>query len=293
MAKYYLHKQTIIIAIVCFVAVGSVSAYVYTQPTSASSGEVAIDNPASAADQVISTSTDWKKQFLSSESISGTELKSKTPSNEATDTPPTLTSQMSRDLFTKFIQLKQTGLDTNDQLVQDAIDQTLSSSFDSADQAKTYVLSDIIINNLTTPDAYRAYGNSIGSVLKNDMPEGDAPTIASDAYTKNDMTLLEKIDPLISAYQNSLKKILSTSVPSALVRNHLDLINGLSSLIFTSQKIRNIQADPMQSMVALSTYTNTENGIFASISSMKDSFKSMNVLFTNNEPGSFLYSITQ
>jgi len=292
MAKYYLHKQTIIIAIVCFVAVGSVSAYVYTQPTSKSSKEIETESTVSDADQVISTSTDWKKQFLSSGATS-TELKGKTVSGEDLELSNTLTGQMSRDLFTKFVQLKQTGLDTNDQLVQNAIDQTLARTFDSATQPNTYLLSDIKISNLATSDAYRAYGNNVASILANDMPKGDAPTIANDAFTSGDMSSLEKIDSLIYAYQISLKKLLSTSVPSALLQNHLDLVNGLSSMISIAQKLRNIQADPMQAMVSLGSYLTTENIVFASISSMKSLFNSMKIIFNNNEPGVFLYSITE
>ena len=291
MTKIYPHKQTIIVALICVLSVGAIATYVFYQPLGNSSQNVTIEKPTDDTSATIGTSTDWRKQFFtqssSSKLILGTNGLSTSTSNE----PLTLTDQMSRELFARFIDLKQNNLDTNDQLVQDAINRTLDNATQNAAQPKKYSPTDLLISNQNTLDEYKKYGNAVALSLSTYMPADNAPVVAANAFDKNDLSLLAQIDPMISAYKNCINSLLKIPVPQVLAVNHLNLINSVSYMVFISQGLRNTEADPMQSMVSIGIFTATQNAMRTALLDMKNYFISNSVSFLINEPGQLFSNI--
>ena len=107
MASYYLHRQTVIIALVCAIAVGGTVAYVHWQtPNAIRANDVATINDSKPL--FIATSTDWQKEFFGSNTATTTILGQK-KSAVGADKPTTLTDQFSRNFFARYIQLQQNG----------------------------------------------------------------------------------------------------------------------------------------------------------------------------------------
>jgi hypothetical protein len=293
MAVYYPHKQTALIALICISAVSSTLTYVYTQkpPVKPDSNTTAASPDISSSQNTLATNDDWKKQFFGgSLGTPGTVLSKKTASSSPEDL--TLTDELSRTLFSRFIQLKQNNLDSNQTLMAGAVDETLSSTVEKARKPKQYSLSDIKTTNELTDSAYHQYGNSVSSVLSANMPRGNAPTIVSKAFDGNNMALLSGITPLISGYQTTIKGLLALRVPQPLAQFHLDLINSISSFMFVSQGLQNIQKDPMQSIVSLGGFETAQDSMKNSLLTLKNYFLASKVTFAPTEPGSLFATVT-
>ena len=101
MAANYPHKQTIIIGAVCIIAIAAVAFYVYGKNTSDS--DLSIQPSINNENDTLSTSTDWRKDFFTSTTTAISKLASTSDQNG----PLTLTAEMSRDFFSRYIQLKQ------------------------------------------------------------------------------------------------------------------------------------------------------------------------------------------
>jgi len=294
MAKYYPHRQTVIIAIACAVAIAGTVAYVHwqTPPIRANQPDIAATVPRSSHldDTVASSSNDWQKQFFGTATGTSTVLGGKT-AQVASDTPLTLTDQLSRELFSRFIDLKQNDLDGNPQLVQDSVDQTIDDTTTASAQPKTYDMTDLAVSNQSDVGSLRAYGNAVAVILLSYMPRSDAAAIASDAFDKDDLDLLSNIDPIITAYRTTIVKLLAMPVPQALAQYHLDLVNSVSSMLFVSQGLRNIQGDPTQSIIALGTYSTAQDAFHGALLNMKNYFAITNISFSTNEPGTSFSTI--
>ena len=299
MAVNYPKNKTIIIAVICAVAVLGSIVYTYTKSYAQNGSQNSVIASAGQDDNsqtiIAGTSTDWKKQFFSQ--LSGTSTSAITNKNKlastTSDTPQTLTSKLSVELFSRFIELKQNGLDNNQQLVQDAINQTLDNAEGSAAKPKQYTLSDIKISDKISMNDYHNYGNSVSLILVNNMPKDNAPTIAENAFENNDMASLSKIDPIVSDFQIILKNLLATNVPRPLSQYHTDLINSVSFMVFVSQGLRNLEADPMQSMIAIKTYSAANTALQSSLTNIHNYFATNNIVFSANESGQLFSTITQ
>ncbi|MES2314622.1 MAG: hypothetical protein V4524_01645 [Patescibacteria group bacterium] len=286
MAKYYPHKQTLTIAIVCILAVGATTAYTYWQPAPQPRADIAVQADDTNQNLIISSSTDWKKQFFDVNG-SNTSIGKASNGSTASDTPLTLTDKVGRDFFARYIELKQNNLDGNKQLVQGVIDQTLANAQVESSAVKIYTAKDISVLGTTDANTLHIYGNTVGSIIITYGPKKNAADLAYNAFDKNDLTLLSQIDAVTAAYKKVAQLLISTQVPQPLVQNHIDLINSINKMASISQALRNIEGDPMQSIVSLSNYGTTQSSILSTFMSMNSYFSTNGVTFTQTEPGSF------
>ena len=289
MAKTHLHRQTVSIALVCAAAVGVTVAYVHWQtPQNQGLGQTAIE--AGTTSPPIVSSYDWKKDFFSSSAIDKT-VTSGSKTSASADAPLTITGQMGRNFFARFIQLKQSGLDGDPQMVQDTVNQTLDEAASSASVPKKYAVSDIIVSPKTDAASLRAYGNAIGTIFMVTPPAQNPVLIASEAFNSGNMALLSQLDPIVAWYKKSVSGLVAISVPQSAVQAHLDMLNALSIMLYVSQSLRNTQGDPMQSILAVGMYTRAQQATVASIGEMSSYFNGNNISFSTSEPGVVLSAL--
>jgi hypothetical protein len=285
MAKYYPHTQTIVIAIVCLLAVAGTAGYIYSQKDSASEQNVVVENVGNTADQIVSTSTDWQKQFFEASNSTTTRIGAADQAQTKDDQPLTLTDKVGRDFFAHYFELKQNNLDGNQDLVQGVIDQTIATAQTEGSNQKTYTAKDITVTAANDAVTLHSYGNTVAAIIVNYGPKQSPADIAYAAFDKDDLTQLAQIDPITAAYGKVTTLLLQTPVPAGLSAYHLDLINAMSSMVSVSQSLRNIEGDPMQSIVSLSAYGNTQDRVMSSLLSMQSYFAGQNVQFQGTEAG--------
>ncbi len=291
MALSYPHRQTIIIGVICLVAIAAVA--FYTQRNKAETND-ALGVQASAKENtrdvtLTATSTNWQKDFFTV----STSTKSTQISKSGNTTSPTLTDTVGKDFFTRFMVLKQAGQTTDQESVKNAMDQTIANAAASAAQPKIYSLSNIKISTDTSLDAIHMYANTVGSTLLTNISRQDPTEIAMNALDRQNMDELKNIDPIISGYQKAISELLLVNVPQDLASSHVGIINGLSILLYVSQGLRRIQEDSMQSMVSLGLYTTGQDTLRASLLDTQAYLQVKNVPVLSTEPGYLFLTITK
>lgn len=292
MASYTPHKQTILITIMCIVVVGGT--YIYTKggfgalmsPQNPTTNSIVTINTVENA-APLSTSSDWRKSFFTGTSSTPTKL---IATQSTAQENLSLTDSFGRDFFARYIQLKQSGLRDNQLFVADTLDTSIGKAADAAKKARVYTLSDITIQTTANPANLRIYGNAVGNIFSTYGVDGDPATVANDAFEKGDMTLLKNIDPMITAYGTITTMLKNTPVPQPLATYHLTLLNAVSGMTQIARDLRNVEGDPMQTMVSIGLYPSVQTSLIGALRSMKTYFGIVPIVFTATEAGS-LFSL--
>lgn len=250
----YPRMRTAVIFLICALAIGGVAFYVYggdSEDISLSSSDTSplLAAAAQNATGTIASNADWKKQFLGSATSSAfktTGAKSAAPAKEK---PLTATDQLSRDFFTKYAELHQANLTGDAGAVTTVMDQVAVQTATSLPVPKVYSEKDIRVSQSAA--SIDAYKNEIKSISNDFGAQLDEAAIAADAFETGDMTKLAQIDPIIKQHQSLISRLLAIPVPSSLVKYHVDLLNGMSLVLYSTQAFRHIDTDALRGFAAV------------------------------------------
>ncbi|MES2216122.1 MAG: hypothetical protein V4481_02390 [Patescibacteria group bacterium] len=251
MAFSYPRKQTVIIFIVCIVAVGATAYYVLGDKSDAiSNGKIEVlTATAPEATPIISANDNWKEEFVNASALTKASVKNTPPPEEAT-----LTGRFGSDFFIKYIGLQQSGQLSNaaiaTQNYEDVVDNALA-----AEQPILYKLKDVHVVPDSIPNALETWKTGIVRALSLYTWTQNEGMIARDAVERQDPDVLKKITPIISGYSKIIAALKSTPAPESVSLTMVDLINAFSTLQFSAQSFKAITADPMRGMVAINSYT--------------------------------------
>ena len=295
MSIHYPNRQTLIIAIVCAIAVLGTIMYVYTEtppqlPEQSSSNALST-NPPDISTFIATSSDDWKKQFFGQSTNNIVSLKNK-PTNTSSEATSTLTDKLSQELFARFIQLKQQNLDGNSQLVQDVVNETVDNALQNSGQPQIYTTALIPTIDRPTQNDYMTYGNSVGAILYTYTPKTRATQVAKMAFDQNDMSVFSQIDPITASYQKMIQALLAVRTPSDMAASHIDLVNSVSTLLFISQSIRNTQGDATQAIIAIGSFNPALDTFKSALLRLQNGFYINSITFNNTDPGHLFATIT-
>lgn len=287
MAKYYPRSQTFITFIVSgFFVVGT---YVAINGLPNSSKQVSFKNePVKPIINIKEDSTfqeePWQKEFFDQKQQK-VDTKKATDINK-TNQPQKLTATevFSRNFFTKYAELRQSGLNNNANAVESVTNQLINESLDKMDGAKVYNLKDIKIDpNANDTQSIRNYAESLMNILGKWMPDKNEAEIVTNALENDNMELLKDIDPIIANYKTILTKIKTLKVPEKLAIQHVNLINGISMQIYNAEVIRNIEKDPLPALNGIKHELDSIQKVSEAVQSMKDIFDEYGLVFLVNK----------
>jgi len=287
----YPSKQTLVILVVCVIAVGAAWLYVDAQSgasKSAPAPTITADDSASVSLQ-ISTSTDWRKQFIdTSSSSSVTGSTSSKASTGSSDENLTLTDQFGREVFEKYTELKQAGLASNPSVVQATGNELANSSVFTSMAPQTYAAKDIKIIPNVDAASVRQYINLV-AVIFSTAPTSNEAEIALGSLNSGDTSGLKQIDPNIASYTQIIASLRALPVPQSLVSAHLNIVNGFSTALFSSQNLRVSDVDPVRGIIGIRTYLAAADIIHTGVEALRDAVVSLNISYSPTEPAySFL-----
>jgi len=254
MASFYPHKQTLLIAVVCVLIVGTAAYAAFKgsltgQQLPATTG-IAIKT---SSQEPITTNSDWQKQFFSTSTSAfkaNAAVQSGTsPANE----PLTPTDIFGEAFFSRYMQMRQAGLTDDPDTVNQVGGQIISDSIAQIQTPQPFPLSSIHVVTAVDQASLQKYGSSVSAILSSYIPDQDhnEATIAEQALEKGNMDSLSDIDPIISNYQKALASLKAMPVPKPLASYHLDLMNGVAVSLFNAQALRHVDKDPMSAMAAI------------------------------------------
>ena len=293
MALSYPHRQTIIIGVVCLVAIAAVAFYTQQKNTDTTSA-LDVQSPTQESDQIdtalTSTSTSWKKDFFTV-STSTNKVAASSISNK--NSTSTLTDEVAKDFFTRYMILRKAGQTGDQESVKNAMDQTITNATETAPKPKTYSDSDIKVTTDVSATTVHAYVNAVAAIMFTDISRLDPTAIAMNALDNQNMDELQTIDPIISGYQKTITELLALTVPQDLSSSHIGIVNGLSILLYVSQGLRHIQEDSMQAMVALDLYSTGQDVLKSALTDIRDYVSVKKISIASTEPGYLFFKINQ
>jgi hypothetical protein len=292
MATFHPQKQTMLIFIVCLLAVVATAIYAFGN-TSTKQKQKDQEAPLISTETqnnkntTTSTSTDWQKSFLQG-NPSNNVLKSTPTSDKTIKTEENLTATQlfGRDLFTQYINLKQIGLNNDSSVVSSTIASLLAQDYSGQDKPKTYTTGDIKTNRNNDITALRQYGNSIGTLIKTYAPTQEDASLALEGMQKKNPKYVEELAGNEKKYRAILAGLLKIPVPTDLATYHIGLINGISNMIYVNISFQKQETDPMQAINALETYETAYGLITQNILSIKMALASANITYNDFEGGS-------
>ena len=231
--------------------------------------------------------TDWKKILLANETNASSSIQDLTKKAEKL----TPADMLARDFFSRYMELRQLGAVDDKASQQDLIDNVLQNSIIIA-SSKVYNYKDIKINTNYTKEDLRAYGNEVGKIFKTySVPSRNEAEIVKDAFDKGDMKILAELDPIIKSNRNTLNALIKISIPEPFSRTHINLINILSSVLFTNESFKKSENDPFAGIQAISLYIKNYEDTIVIVNDISSIFISNGILYKPSEDGSIFTQI--
>ena len=198
------------------------------------------------------------------------------------------TDLFARDFFARYMELKQAGLSEDKYSQQELIGQVLKSGV-VIGIPKTYSKKDISVITATEKDAVKKYGNNIGGIFKRNSNPAfrNEVFIAKESLEKEDPEILKELDPIINSYKKIINELLKVYTPESLSNTHLELINNMSSLLFSAEYMKKIDTDALSGLQGITRYVDTVKALSANFNSIKNSFDISGITFSPSEDGSF------
>ena len=279
MAILHPRKQTLFIFVICLAIVLVAGLYMYDQNQSKVSilNNVSISSSTEYANIPISTNTDWKKSFYDASTTNNSYKTTKNNVNKIETL--TDTDQFGREFFAKYMELRQSGLTNNQDALNAAANEIIQKTAVLNQNPKTYGVSNIIVQTDYSVNALKVYAEKLISILKM-FPDESEATIALNAFEQGDLSLLKKIDPVISNYKTMLNELTKTPAPKPLAQYHLDLINGLSTQIFNAESLRTSDKDPLRGLAAVSLEVSGLKSVYTALGEMQTYFSSIGITFS-------------
>ncbi len=216
----------------------------------------------------------------------------------------TETDRLSRELFAKYLALKQSGqpftAEEEQKLIEDFIQR-----YPEAKPGKVYTESDIVFAEETTPaladsgtpfskgedtDAsLRAYGNAIGAVINAHKEGGESELIIFERALQNDDgTDLANLDGRIRHYEEMLSEFMAIPTPKGTATMQVDLLNAIEALRESTSGMALAFTDPVRTLSLASAYPTAVEKLVRAFEDISDYFAMKKIVFGEKEPGSIL-----
>lgn len=192
-----------------------------------------------------------------------------------------LTQQMSEELITRFMSLREIGggLSQTDKVT---ILQNALSSYSYPKE--TYTDEDVNTKSIENEAEWRAYGNFIGLSLSKNLPHDKNPLeeFEKALADKGEMTVLKEVS---GAYENIENDLLNTSIPNTFKDLHLETLNSANTLKGSLINMVNYENDPVLAIYSIQNYQNALDIFSKSLIEYKNTFDLLNVSFKENDGG--------
>ena len=160
----------------------------------------------------------------------------------------TRTDVLSRDTFTKFLELRQSGGLSQDKLVQDAVNEAIAENT-QVESTIRYNRDDITVvpNSQTNKTRYRqAY--TLATDVLNDVRYDEIELLGQYLY-KNDIAAFNQISINKDLYAAFVERLKGMSVPEPVAGVHLELMNNISIAVDSLESMVLVEEDPLKALV--------------------------------------------
>ncbi len=210
-----------------------------------------------------------------------------TTTEPSTKTVFTPTDKLSQEIFQKYVEMKQLGLEIDEDLSSQIAESILVQDYSDIKQAYTEEDIKIGSDGLT---GLKKYGNDLGRALT--APRNTTyieleifPKLATDSVE----THLEDLLALKNRYEKMRDSIIATPTPRALAKAQSQIANSIGIFIDSIDGALAIETDPIGSLTKIGRYTFGLESLEASLLEVRSYLKSQGVTFSSSESGYILF----
>lgn len=228
--------------------------------------------------KIIESNSDWESVVASTTLV-------KNVGHDSTNTPLTATDIVARDLFAKYLAVKQGGGKLDSKTEEELIQSVLTST-DLTPKYRMYTEGEIIIGPDDSTSTIREYGNMVGEIMKRNTVSNTNPIlIMQTALDKNDPNTLKQLDEKIIANKKVISDVLKLKVPPSALMIHKDFINASSNAVETLTSMKNVFTDPITAIFATSNFLNMSDNMKNSIDQSKQYFSKKGIVYEKTDTG--------
>jgi hypothetical protein len=236
---------------------------------------------------------DWEEELQGTDPFVYTNLSSATStlSDDEPYTPPTtITGRFSEQFFEDFMRAGA----GRDMTVEEKAALVQNAAASVADELKDTLYTRAQLKLIAANDlaSVRQHGNEVGALmLKQTVQSENEMSILQRALVSGDEKILTSLDPIERAYANMITDMQTVSVPTALAKEHLDILNVMSLIHADIRAMQNVFEDPIPALLHVQRYEENVAGLILVIANLRAALESRNIVYTNDEPGAFLFSL--
>lgn len=177
-------------------------------------------------------------------------------------TSTSTTEATGKALFARYLALKQSGkfsAVTQQSLIDDLTNNILSSSSVAPKYRKTDLT--VVPTNAENASLYKFNMQAVSTFVSESGLRGSellAIALAVNGNPENIAKGMESLDPFITVHEKALQKFETIPVPEVVADAHVTFLSTYAAYVETLRMIRDAAADPIQGMVASSTYMQRE-----------------------------------
>lgn len=200
----------------------------------------------------------------------------------------TETDRLSRELFAKYLAIKQSGAPftaaDEEKLLTDTVGQ-----YRAPERKKVYTESDIVLSATDDDTALRAYGNAIGTVINaHKVDEEDELTIFERALQNEDEIDLANLENRVKRYESILVGFKAIPVPKRTRVLHVALLNSIEGFVESVEGMALAFTDPVRSLSLAALYPNAVEELTEAMESISSLLAQRQIVFREEEPGVIL-----
>ena len=197
---------------------------------------------------------DWQ------EALQKTDALSVPNESEAYQEPDTLTEQFALEFFEQYMRGEQYGAfgTSPEELVEES-----GTVLARQAQDQPITRSQVTVSQDTNVDSLARYGEQVAVIIATHSRTDTEQelTIVDRAIRLNDKSELEKLDPIITVYENILADTLVLTTPQTYVSEHLVLVNAYQAVLNDIKSMRNSFDDPMRALLRIQRYQDDVTGL--------------------------------
>lgn len=202
----------------------------------------------------------------------------------------TETDRLSRELFAKYLTIKQSGApftaEEEEKLLVDFLQR-----YPEPKVEKIFTESDIVLAKNDDAVSLRAYGNAIGTVINAHEEKGESELVIFERALQNEDEIdLANLDQRVKRYESILSGFKAIPAPQSVKHMHIALLNSIQALVESVGGMSLAFTDPVRTLSLTTAYPVAVERLNLAMEDISNFLAIKQVIFEKNEPG---YILTQ
>ena len=200
----------------------------------------------------------------------------------------TLTDTFARQVFMKYIEMKQAGIKITPETAQSVAEEILGKDplGQNLQQFTGFHITNLVED---TEENIRTYGNAVWDIMVRNTPQRaqveNEYVILLTAIQKQSDTDLALLDPIIFGYTNTIKELVTMNVPKSAVKTHIEFINSMNSILGLVEDMRVYFSDSIRGLRALTQYQTHVLALRAAFVNLVSYIREHNIEYVEGESG--------